>query len=327
MTDARDEPAALGAALIQGDRRALSRAITLVESERVADGPDAERLLATVVARSGGSLRLGVTGPPGVGKSTLIDALGRHAIACGERVAVLAIDPSSPLGGGSILGDKTRMGRLAADPQSFVRASPSRGVAGGVGHRTHEAMLLCEAAGYTVVIVETLGTGQGEHAVSSSVDCLVLVLIAGAGDELQGMKRGLLELADLVVINKADGENQALAEQTAAELTSALGLSPRGAAPARVVRTLSAREELGVADLWSAVGEHVRALSASGALARRRAAGEERELEVEIELALRERLQAPDLAAERRRLAALVVARKLTAREAARLLVAGLGER
>jgi LAO/AO transport system kinase len=235
---------------------------------------------------------------------------------------VLAVDPSSPIGGGSILGDKTRMGRLAAEPASFVRPSPSRGAAGGVGQRTHEAVLLCEAAGYTVVIVETLGTGQGEHAVASSVDCLVLVLMAGAGDELQGMKRGLLELADLVAVNKADGGNRAAAEQAAVELGSALALAPRaGSAPARVVRTLSAREESGVAELWSAIEEHVGALRTSGALQQRRAAGEERALEAEIELALRERLRAPELAAERQRLGALVLGRALTPREAARRLV------
>lgn len=322
MADPFDDPVALGAALVAGDRRALARAITLVESERQEDGTRAERLLSGILARTGGSLRLGVSGPPGAGKSTLIDALGRHAIARGERVAVLAVDPSSPLGGGSILGDKTRMGRLSVEPSSFVRPSPSRGAAGGVGQRTHEAVLLCEAAGYSVVIVETLGTGQGEHAVRDTVDCLLLVSLAGAGDELQGMKRGLLELSDLVVVNKADGENRNAAELAAAELTSALGLAPRGAGTvARVVGTVSAREESGIAELWAAIEGHVQALRASGALERRRRAGEARVLEALVERVLRERLRAPALAAERQRLVTLVEERKVTSREAARLLV------
>lgn len=326
MAEPADDPVALGRALAAGDRRALARAVTLVESERAEDGPLAEALLAALLPSSGKSLRLGVSGPPGAGKSTLIDALGRHALARGERVAVLAIDPSSPVGGGSILGDKTRMGRLAAAPASFVRPSPSRGVPGGVGRRTHEAVLLCEAAGYSVVIVETLGTGQGEHAVASSVDCLLLVLISGAGDELQGMKRGVLELADIVVVNKADGANRAAAEQAASELTAALGLAARtSSAPERVVYTVSAREESGLEQLWTAIEEHVSRARASGALARRRAEGEERALAAEVERALRERLDAPELVAERQRLAALVLERKLTPREAARKLVERLG--
>jgi LAO/AO transport system kinase len=322
MAEPSDDPLALAAALSRGDRRSLARAITLVESERLEDNLLAEALLGALLPRTGQSLRLGVSGPPGAGKSTLIDALGRHAIARGERVAVLAIDPSSPVGGGSILGDKTRMTRLAAESASFVRPSPSRGVPGGVGRRTHESVLVCEAAGYSLVIVETLGTGQGEHAVASSVDCLLLVLIAGAGDELQGMKRGVLELADLVVVNKADGGNRAAAEQAASELGAALGLTQRAAsAPERVVLTVSAREESGIEPLWSAIVEHVERARASGALARRRAEGEERALEAEVERALRERLNTPELVAERRRLGALVLEKKLTPREAARKLV------
>ncbi|HWP06177.1 MAG TPA: methylmalonyl Co-A mutase-associated GTPase MeaB [Polyangiaceae bacterium] len=327
MAEVGDDSVALAAALAAGDRRALARAITLVESERAEDGSLSEALLAAVLPRTGRSLRLGVSGPPGAGKSTLIDALGRHAIAHGERVAVLAIDPSSPIGGGSILGDKTRMSRLAAEPASFVRPSPSRGALGGVGRRTHESLLLCEAAGYSVVIVETLGTGQGDHAVWDNVDCLLLVLIAGAGDELQGMKRGVLELADLVVVNKADGENRAAAEQAASELTAALGLAPRArsAMGERGVGTVSAREESGIAPLWSAIEAHVARARASGELERRRAEGEVRALDAEVERTLRERLGAPELVAERRRLGALVLEKKLTPREAARKLIERLG--
>jgi len=326
MAEPAEDPVALATALVGGDRRALARAITLVESERPEDGARAEALLGAVLPSTGNGLRLGVSGPPGAGKSTLIDALGRHAIARGERVAVLAIDPSSPVGGGSILGDKTRMSRLAAGAASFVRPSPSRGVLGGIGRRTHESILLCEAAGYSVVMVETVGTGQGEHAVANSVDCLLLVLIAGAGDELQGMKRGILDVTDLVVVNKADGANLAAAEQAASELTAALGLAQRAAsAKERVVRTVSATEEAGIEPLWAAIVEHVSHARASGAFERRRAAGEERALEAEVERALRERLEAPELVAERRRLGALVLERKLTPRAAARKLVERLG--
>jgi LAO/AO transport system kinase len=326
MPDTPHDSAELLTALRAGDRRALGRAITLVESERAEDAEAAERLLAGARSHTGASLRVGVSGPPGAGKSTLIDALGRHALEAGERVAVLAIDPSSPVAGGSLLGDKTRMAKLATDPRSFIRPSPSRGQAGGVSRRTREAIGLCEAAGYSLVMVETVGAGQGEHAVAALVDVVVLVLIAGAGDELQGMKRGLVELSDVLVVNKADGEQRAAAERAAGELTTALGFFARTARD-RVPRvlTVSARDERGLAELWTAITDAAAEARASGAFEARRAAGERRSFDEEVEQALRTRLAAEDLAAERARLEAEVLAQRLTPREAARKLVQRLG--
>ena len=323
MSEGAGAVSELAAAVARGDRRALGRAITLVESERAEDALLAEELLTALLPRTGNSLRVGVTGPPGAGKSTLIDALGRQLILQGERVAVLAIDPSSPVGGGSILGDKTRMGRLAAEPASFIRPSPSRGEQGGVGRHTADAVLLCEAAGYSVVLIETLGTGQGEHAVAGLVDCLILVLIPGAGDELQGMKRGAIELSDVVVVNKADGERRAAAELLALELTGALGLFSRATgSSAPKVASVSASEERGLGELWGAVAASVASARASGAFEKRRAAGTRRVLLEQLEQAFRAELQAPTLGAERSRLETEVLAGRLTTREAARRLAA-----
>jgi LAO/AO transport system kinase len=323
MADTGDDPSALAAGVAGGDRRALGRAITLVESERAEDWPRAEALLAALLPRTGGSRRIGVTGPPGAGKSTLIDALGRKLVARGESVAVLAVDPSSPIGGGSILGDKTRMGRLGAEAKSFIRPSPARGASGGVGWHTAEALLLCEAAGYTVVVIETLGTGQGEHAVAGLVDCLILLVNPGGGDELQGMKRGAIELADVVVVNKADGEQRSLADRAVSELTSALGLFARATGEgAPAVLSVSAAEERGLDELWAAVEVSLAAARASGAFERRRAAGTERTLTDAIERLLRSELSAPAWALERGRLETEVRAGRLSPREAARRVVA-----
>jgi len=328
MADAADDASVLAAGVTSGDRRALGRAITLIESERAEDAARAEALLAALLPRTGGARRIGITGPPGAGKSTLIDALGRRLVARGESVAVLAIDPSSPLGGGSILGDKTRMGRLGSEARSFIRPSPARGASGGVGWYTGEALLLCEAAGYTVVVIETLGTGQGEHAVAALVDCLVLLVNPGGGDELQGMKRGAIELADVVVVNKADGEQRALAERAVSELTSALGLFARATGEgAPAVLGVSAAEERGLDELWAAVEASLAAARTSGAFERRRAAAAEQALSGAIERALRSELSAPAWASERERLATDVRAGRLSAREAARRLVALVGSR
>jgi len=295
---------ALAREVVAGEVRAVARAITLVESRRAEDQAAADALLDALLPHTGGSLRLGVSGPPGAGKSTLIDALGRHAIAQGERVAVLAIDPSSAVHGGSLLGDKTRMGRLGRESSSFIRPSPSSGAEGGVGPRTREAISVCEAAGYSLVVVETLGVGQGDHAVLDLVDCLVLVLIPGAGDDVQAMKRGILELSDIVVVNKADGADRARAEGARAELEAALSLLQQasGGAPPPVL-LVSALEEVGVAALHAGVVDQVARARASGALERRRAAGRRRWLERELTEALRARfLAAP---AARARLAEL----------------------
>src|SRR5438105_7779016 len=210
--------------LVDGDRRALARAITLVESTRGDHRAEAEALLAEVLPRSGGAVRVGISGAPGAGKSTFIEALGSYLVAHDHRVAVLAVDPSSKRSGGSILGDKTRMEELTRSPAAFVRPSPTGGTLGGVARRTREAMLLCEAAGFDVVLVETVGVGQSEVRVAAMVDLFLVLVAPGAGDELQGLKRGIMELADLVVVNKADGDLAATAARTAADYSAALHL-------------------------------------------------------------------------------------------------------
>ncbi len=212
--------------LVAGDRVALARAITLVESTRQQDRPRADELLRMAMAHGSHSVRIGITGIPGVGKSTLIDALGSHLIEQGHRVAVLAIDPSSTRSGGSILGDKTRMERLSTYDHAFIRPSPSGGTLGGVARRTREAMLLCEAAGHDRILVETVGVGQNEAAVDQLTDLNLLLMIGGAGDGLQGIKRGIMEVADLIAINKTDGDNEQRNQRAAMDLRQAISLLP-----------------------------------------------------------------------------------------------------
>lgn len=270
MTPPPESP--LSGAVLGGERRALAKAITLVESTRADHQAEARQLLSELLPHTGNALRVGISGVPGVGKSTFIEAIGLYLIGEGHRVAVLAVDPSSSISGGSILGDKTRMPRLAANDQSFIRPSPSAGSLGGVARRTREAMLLCEAAGYDAVIVETVGVGQSEYTVASMVDCFLLLMLAGAGDELQGIKRGIVELADILAINKADGDNVKAAGRAAAQLKSALSLlrSPTEGWTPPVV-TASALEERGMQEVWKLVLEHRRHLEAHGLFERRRA--------------------------------------------------------
>jgi LAO/AO transport system kinase len=262
----------LADAVRAGDRRALARAITLVESTRADHRADAVELLDAILPATGAATRVGISGAPGAGKSTFIEALGMHLVDAGHRLAVLAVDPSSARSGGSILGDKTRMEQLSRRSEAFIRPSPSGVTLGGVARRTREALLVCEASGFDVVLVETVGVGQSEVAVAGMVDLFVLLLGPGAGDELQGVKRGIVELADLIVVNKADGELLDLARHTAADYAHALHLV-RSTDDGSVdrVRTCSALLGEGIDELWDAIGELVAAARTSGELDQRRA--------------------------------------------------------
>jgi len=279
----------------------LARAITLIESRLPADGELAARLLDAILPHSGKSRRVGISGVPGVGKSTFIDTLGMHVTReRGERVAVLSVDPSSPVSGGSILGDKTRMERLSLEERAFIRPSPAGGHLGGVARRTRETILLCEAAGYRNVFVETVGVGQSETAVRSMSDFFLLLMLAGAGDELQGIKRGIIELIDGMAINKADGDNQAKAERARAEYASALHLFPAssdGWTP-RVV-TCSALNNTGIEEIWKMVLEHEAQLSATGKIAERRTRQALQWMDDLVSMGLEEMFRAEPAVAER----------------------------
>ncbi|MCB8838822.1 methylmalonyl Co-A mutase-associated GTPase MeaB [Aurantimonas sp. VKM B-3413] len=262
----------LAAGIRSGGRAALSRAITLVESTRADHRLLAAAVLDRLSPTPASTIRIGLSGVPGAGKSTLIDALGSSLTARGHKVAVLAVDPSSVRSGGSILGDKTRMGRLSTDAAAFVRPSPSSGTLGGVAAKTRETMLLCEAAGFDVVIVETMGVGQAETTVAGMVDLVILLMIAGGGDELQGIKKGILEIADIVALNKADGENRSRAETAASELRSALNILAPPSPDWRVpVTSVSGATGGGLADLWERVEEFRRIHRENGAWQKRRA--------------------------------------------------------
>jgi LAO/AO transport system kinase len=253
-----------------GQRRALAKAITLIESTRGDDQARAQALLEALLPHTGAAARIGITGVPGVGKSTFIEALGLYLIEQGHRVAVLAVDPSSTVSGGSILGDKTRMERLSQNEAAFIRPSPSSGSLGGVAEKTREAMLLCEAAGFDVVIVETVGVGQSETAVAGMTDVFVLLQLPNAGDDLQAIKRGVVELADIVVYNKADIDARA-AESAAAQMRAALSLlRPASAVWQPPVLMASAAKKEGIAEFWRAVEDHRRALTGTGELAAKR---------------------------------------------------------
>jgi LAO/AO transport system kinase len=271
---ARSESAtisSMASAIRSGDRASLARAITLVESKRADHQATAHRLVQELLRDTGNAVRLGITGAPGAGKSTMIDALGTFLTAAGHKVAVLAVDPSSTRTGGSILGDKTRMARLGQDPSAFIRPSPSSGTLGGVAAKTRETMLICEAAGFDVIVVETVGIGQSETAVSDMTDFFLALMIPGAGDELQGIKKGVVELADMIAVNKADGDNVARARVAAADYRAALNiLAPRSPNWAPPVVTFSALTGNGVPELWTQVEAHRAAMTKSGELATRR---------------------------------------------------------
>lgn len=265
------DPAEAACAIRSGDRRAMARAITRLESTREVDYEVGQAILEALIQDSGNAIRVGITGPPGVGKSTFIEALGMHLVDQGKRVAVLAVDPSSPVSGGSILGDKTRMERLSVRPEAFIRPSPSGGSLGGVAHRTREVMLLCEAAGYDVILIETVGIGQSEVAVASMVDFFLVLLLPSGGDELQGIKKGVIELADALVVNKADGAMAETARRTRVDYASALDLI-RAAQDDWRPRALmaSAAQGEGISEVWDTVLEHHELVRASGRFEARR---------------------------------------------------------
>ncbi len=263
---------ALAAALAAGDRRALARAITLVESTRAQDQREAEALLTAILPRTGGAIRIGISGAPGVGKSTFIEAFGMHLAGRSKTVAVLAIDPSSRRSGGSILGDKTRMEKLAREPRAFIRPSPAGTTLGGVARRTRESMLLAEAAGFDIVLVETVGVGQSETAVADMTDLFVLLASPGGGDDLQGIKRGVMELADLLLVTKADGDLLPAANRAVADYHAALHLMrPKHPGLSAQVLKVSSVTGQGVAEAWAAMAGIHAALAKSGGLAGLRA--------------------------------------------------------
>ena len=314
----------LARAILSGERRALAKGITLAESTRAPDREPAEALIARLLPETGKALRLGISGIPGAGKSTLIEALGVRLVEQGHRVAVLAVDPTSARSGGSILGDKTRMERLSAEPRAFIRPSPAGLTLGGVARRTRDALLLCEAAGHDVVIVETVGVGQSEAAVADLVDLFMLVLVPAGGDELQGIKRGVLELADMIVVNKADGSLTAAANHAAAEYRHALTLlRPAEEGWRAPVLQVSAQEGRGLDELWELVSSRHRAMAESGALADKRARQALAILRNEIEQALIEELRGDESVRERLvRLEKEVAAGRQTPRRAAAEVVA-----
>jgi LAO/AO transport system kinase len=287
--------------VLAGDRVVLARAITLIESRLAADAEQGAKLLDSILPDTGRSRRIGITGVPGVGKSTFIDALGMHVIRdCGERLAVLTVDPSSPISGGSILGDKTRMERLSAEPNAFIRPSPAGGHLGGVARRTRETILLCEAAGFQNVFIETVGVGQSETAVRSMSDFFLLLMLAGAGDELQGIKRGIIEMIDGMAINKADGDNLVKAERARVEYASALHLfPPSGDGWTPRVLACSALKNTGIAEIWQMVLDHQAQLKASGKIAERRTSGDLQWMDDLISMGLAEMFQAQQAVAKR----------------------------
>ena len=314
--------------ILAGDRRALATAITLIESTREEDREPAEDLLQALLPHAGNAVRLGISGAPGVGKSTFIEAFGTRAIAAGRRLAVLAIDPSSERSGGSILGDKTRMPELARSERSFIRATPASGTLGGVARRTRDVMLACEAAGFDLVMVETVGVGQSEAAVADMTDLYMLLVQPGAGDELQGIKRGVMERADIVVVTKADGALEEPAAHAKADFETALSLHADEGPLTPCVIACSSLEGTGLDEIADAVERHRTAMAKDGALEAKRAAQAGAWLWREVEDSLVAALHADErLAPAVEALEAEVTAQTLTPGAAARRIVRSLLER
>lgn len=317
-------PDSMAQSLLAGDRRALARAITLAESSRADHREQAAALMGLLLPHTGTSVRIGISGIPGVGKSSFIEALGLHVLEKGHKLAVLAVDPSSPVSGGSILGDKTRMAELSRHPDAYIRPSPSGGTLGGVARRTRDAMFACEAAGFDVIVVETVGVGQSETAVADMVDLFLLLLPPAGGDELQGIKKGIVELADLVVVNKDDGDLAPAAERARQDYAAALHMlrpaSPDWSPP---VLKCSAHENRGIDAVWEAVGNYRKIMGDSGALEARRAAQARAWMWSEVTETLLAGLHAtPAVAALARDLEEQVTRGKTTPAEAARRILA-----
>ena len=310
-----------------GRRAALARAITLIESRRGDHQAASRDLVQDLLPETGKAVRVGITGSPGVGKSTTIDALGMFLIERGHKVAVLAVDPSSARTGGSILGDKTRMARLSASDDAYIRPSPASGTLGGVAAKTREAMLLCEAAGFDVVLVETVGIGQSETAVCDMTDFFLAWMLPGAGDELQGIKKGLVELADMIAINKADGDNIKRANLAAAEYRGALHiLTPRSQHWHPPVVTYSALSTLGIDSLWQKILDHRKAMNASGDFAARRREQQVKWMWSMLEQRMMSRLRAdPEIRAKVKKIEAEVANGHITASLAAERIGGWLG--
>jgi LAO/AO transport system kinase len=309
------------------DRASVARAITLVESRLPADHLRAQELLRTLLPFTGAAQRVGITGVPGVGKSTFIDTLGTNLTSAGHRVAVLAVDPSSSRTGGSILGDKTRMTRLAVDPAAFVRPSPSAGTLGGVAKATRESMLVMEAAGYDVVLVETVGVGQSEFVVADMVDTFLLLTLARTGDQLQGIKRGILEIADVIAVNKADGPHEQESQRAARELAAAMHMLRADAGSWQApVMTCSALTNAGMEQVWDQVSAHHAQLVASGELAGKRRRQLVDWTRAIVRSRLLARLDRPEVRAIVAGSEAAVLAGELTADQAATRIVAALDD-
>jgi LAO/AO transport system kinase len=321
------DPTRLARGVRGGERAVIARAITLVESRRTDHQKAARRLVQELLPSTGNAVRVGITGAPGVGKSTTIDSLGTFLTAKGNKVAVLAVDPSSARSGGSILADKTRMARLGSDPNAFVRPSPSSGTLGGVAAKTRESMLVCEAAGYDVVLVETIGTGQSETMVADMTDFFLVLMLPGAGDELQGLKKGVVEIADMIAINKADGDNVNRAKAAAAEYRAALHiLNPRSPSWSPPVVTYSALSGQGIAELWASILDHRERMTKTGELEARRREQQVKWMWAMLEDRLFARLRSdPALKAKLPRIEAAVAEGRTSPAMAVAEIVAALG--